>query len=42
MEKAVPDYPMFKKAIAAKVKMPMGTDAVAGAMARTRGRSSRA
>jgi imidazolonepropionase-like amidohydrolase len=32
MEKAVPtNYPMFKKAIAAKVKMPMGTDAVAGA-----------
>ena len=32
MEKAVPtNYPMFKKALAAKVKMPMGTDAVAGA-----------
>ena len=32
MEKAVPtNFPMFKRAIAAKVKMPMGTDAVAGA-----------
>ena len=32
MEKAIPtNYPMFKKALAAKVKMPMGTDAVAGA-----------
>jgi imidazolonepropionase-like amidohydrolase len=32
MEKAVPtNYPMFKRALAAKVKMPMGTDAVAGA-----------
>ena len=32
MEKAVPtNYPMFKQALAAKVKMPMGTDAVAGA-----------
>ena len=32
MEKAVPtNYPMFRKALAAKVKMPMGTDAVAGA-----------
>jgi imidazolonepropionase-like amidohydrolase len=32
MEKAVPtNYPMFKKAIASGVKMPMGTDAVAGA-----------
>src|SRR5947209_10057654 len=32
MEKAVPtNYPMFKKALASKVKMPMGTDAVAGA-----------
>ena len=32
MEKAVPtNFPMFKKALAAKVKMPMGTDAVAGA-----------
>src|SRR5262249_5606295 len=32
MEKAVPtNYPMFKKALAAGVKMPMGTDAVAGA-----------
>ena len=31
MEKAIPtNYPMFKKALAAKVKMPMGTDAVAG------------
>jgi imidazolonepropionase-like amidohydrolase len=31
MEKAVPtNYPMFKRALAAKVKMPMGTDAVAG------------
>jgi imidazolonepropionase-like amidohydrolase len=32
MEKAVPtNYPMFKRALTAKVKMPMGTDAVAGA-----------
>jgi imidazolonepropionase-like amidohydrolase len=32
MEKAVPtNFPMFKRALAAKVKMPMGTDAVAGA-----------
>jgi imidazolonepropionase-like amidohydrolase len=32
MEKAVPlNYTMFKRALAAKVKMPMGTDAVAGA-----------
>jgi imidazolonepropionase-like amidohydrolase len=32
MEKAVPtNYAMFKRALAAKVKMPMGTDAVAGA-----------
>jgi len=32
MEKAVPtNYPMFKRALAANVKMPMGTDAVAGA-----------
>jgi imidazolonepropionase-like amidohydrolase len=32
MEKAVPtNYPMFKRALAAKVRMPMGTDAVAGA-----------
>jgi imidazolonepropionase-like amidohydrolase len=32
MQKAVPtNYPMFKRALAAKVKMPMGTDAVAGA-----------
>ena len=32
MEKQVPlNYPMFKLALAAKVKMPMGTDAVAGA-----------
>jgi len=32
MEKAVPtNYPMFRKALAAGVKMPMGTDAVAGA-----------
>jgi imidazolonepropionase-like amidohydrolase len=32
MEKAVPtNYPMFNRALAAKVKMPMGTDAVAGA-----------
>jgi imidazolonepropionase-like amidohydrolase len=32
MEKAVPtNYPMFKRALAAKVKMPLGTDAVAGA-----------
>jgi imidazolonepropionase-like amidohydrolase len=32
MEKAVPtNYPMFKKALASGVKMPMGTDAVAGA-----------
>ena len=31
MEKAIPtNYPMFKKALAAKVRMPMGTDAVAG------------
>ena len=31
MEKAVPtNYPMFKRALAAGVKMPMGTDAVAG------------
>ena len=31
MERAIPtNYPMFKKALAAKVKMPMGTDAVAG------------
>ena len=31
MEKAVPtNYAMFKRALAAKVKMPMGTDAVAG------------
>jgi imidazolonepropionase-like amidohydrolase len=31
MEKAVPtNYPMFKRALAAKVRMPMGTDAVAG------------
>lgn len=31
MEKAVPtNYPMFKRALAARVKMPMGTDAVAG------------
>jgi imidazolonepropionase-like amidohydrolase len=31
MEKAVPtNYPMFRKALAAGVKMPMGTDAVAG------------
>src|SRR4029079_7581328 len=30
--KAVPtNFPMFKRALAAKVKMPMGTDAVAGA-----------
>jgi imidazolonepropionase-like amidohydrolase len=32
MESAVPtNYAMFKRALAAKVKMPMGTDAVAGA-----------
>ena len=32
MEKAVPtNYAMFKRALASKVKMPMGTDAVAGA-----------
>jgi imidazolonepropionase-like amidohydrolase len=32
MEKAVPmNYTMFKRALAAKVRMPMGTDAVAGA-----------
>ena len=32
MEKAVPtNYSMFKRALASKVKMPMGTDAVAGA-----------
>jgi imidazolonepropionase-like amidohydrolase len=32
MEKALPlNYPMFKRALAAKVKMPLGTDAVAGA-----------
>jgi imidazolonepropionase-like amidohydrolase len=32
MERAVPtNYPMFKRALAAGVKMPMGTDAVAGA-----------
>jgi imidazolonepropionase-like amidohydrolase len=32
MEKAVPtNFPMFKRALDAKVKMPMGTDAVAGA-----------
>ncbi len=32
MEKAVPtNFPMFKRALATKVKMPMGTDAVAGA-----------
>src|SRR5437660_8243999 len=32
MEKAVPtNYQMFKKALASGVKMPMGTDAVAGA-----------
>jgi imidazolonepropionase-like amidohydrolase len=32
MEKAIPtNYPMFKRAVAAGVKMPMGTDAVAGA-----------
>src|SRR4029453_10327905 len=32
MEKAIPtNYPMFKRALASKVKMPMGTDAVAGA-----------
>jgi len=32
MEKAVPtNYPMFKRALAAKVRMPHGTDAVAGA-----------
>jgi imidazolonepropionase-like amidohydrolase len=32
MEKAVPtNYPMFKRALASGVNMPMGTDAVAGA-----------
>jgi imidazolonepropionase-like amidohydrolase len=32
MEKAIPlNYPMFKRALVHKVKMPMGTDAVAGA-----------
>jgi imidazolonepropionase-like amidohydrolase len=32
MEKQVPlNYPMFRLALASKVKMPMGTDAVAGA-----------
>ena len=32
MEKQVPEnFPMFKRALASKVKMPMGTDAVAGA-----------
>jgi imidazolonepropionase-like amidohydrolase len=32
MEKAVPtNYPMFKRALASGVRMPMGTDAVAGA-----------
>jgi imidazolonepropionase-like amidohydrolase len=32
MEKAIPtNYPMFKRALASGVKMPMGTDAVAGA-----------
>ena len=32
MVKQIPEnYPMFKRALAAKVKMPMGTDAVAGA-----------
>lgn len=32
MEKAVPtNYPMFTRALASKVKMPIGTDAVAGA-----------
>ena len=32
MEKQVPqNFPMFKRALASKVKMPMGTDAVAGA-----------
>src|SRR5262249_45187071 len=32
MEKAVPtNYPMFKRALAAGVKMPMGNEAVAGA-----------
>jgi imidazolonepropionase-like amidohydrolase len=32
METAVPlNYPMFKRALAARVKMPLGTDAVAGA-----------
>jgi imidazolonepropionase-like amidohydrolase len=32
MEKQVPEnYPMFKRALASGVKMPMGTDAVAGA-----------
>ena len=35
MEKAVPtNYPMFKRALASNVKMPMGTDAVAGAHGR--------
>jgi imidazolonepropionase-like amidohydrolase len=35
MAKAVPtNYPMFKRALAAGVKMPMGTDAVAGAHGR--------
>jgi imidazolonepropionase-like amidohydrolase len=32
MERAIPsNYPMFKRALAAGVKLPMGTDAVAGA-----------
>jgi imidazolonepropionase-like amidohydrolase len=32
MERAVPtNFPMFQRAVAAKVKMPLGTDAVAGA-----------
>lgn len=32
MERQVPEnYPMFKRALVSKVKMPMGTDAVAGA-----------
>lgn len=32
MEKQVPEnFPMFKRALASKVKMPLGTDAVAGA-----------
>jgi imidazolonepropionase-like amidohydrolase len=32
MEKAIPtNYPMFKRALASGVKMPLGTDAVAGA-----------